>query len=101
MGRAGVPKGTAWKKDEEDACIKLMIEVREAGNCHRIDALWDAVSRRMLSDCGISRSSAAVKNHWNRHLRAKSGYDERRTPKPNTLRTGLLSSEKKTYNEKH
>lgn len=72
-----------------------MREVKESGKCRRIDELWDAVATRLRNEYDINRSPAAVKNQWNRVLRAMSGFDERHTPKPSSLQTGLLPSSKK------
>lgn len=94
--RVGVAKGKAWSPDEEEVCIKLMREIKLSGRCKRIDELWNAVAERMRKDHGSTRSGPAVKNQWNRSLREQSGFDERHTPKPNALRTGLLPISKKS-----
>lgn len=96
--RASAAKATAWSENEDRACMKLMPEVKTAGACKRIDDLWEMVSKRLLSDYGFHRSPAAVKNQWNRVLRAKCGFDERATKKPHSLRTGLLPSAKAARN---
>ena len=59
------------------------------------DKRWEVCAKRLKNDHGLSRSGPAIKNHWNRVLRVRTGLDERRTPNPDKMVTGLLTPRKK------
>ena len=86
-------KGSAWSDAEENMCITLLRNIKEAGLVSNVQKLWPIVEANMKSQ-GFDRSASAIKNHWNRHLRAKSGFDERANPRPDALRTGALDGTK-------
>jgi len=82
------PKG-AWRDVEDALAIKTMSELQINRAPGRIDQLWDEISQVMHKN-GYNRSAGAVKNQWNRRLRAMCGVDERAIKRPDLLRTGLL-----------
>ena len=80
----------AWTKREEAICMQEMNRVKSVGRRLRNNGTWDAISQGMVAR-GCNRSSQAIKNTWNRHLRAICGIDERLKARPDLLTTGLLT----------
>lgn len=72
-------KGKAWKKVEDDAAIKHMGNILAEGKIQN-EARFEEVARRLQKE-GYARGKGAVKNRWNRRLRAVSDIDERRKRK--------------------
>ena len=56
---------------------------------------WEEAARR-LQMLDVNRTAAGIKNHWNRAGRAASGVDERKTPNPRKMKTGLQAASKAT-----
>jgi len=88
-------RGTTWSAAEEAATITIMQDLVAGTNAVYGDRRWQVCARRLKKDHGLTRSGPAIKNHWNRVLRARTGLDERRTPNPNKMVTGLLTPRKK------
>lgn len=86
---AGQGKHTGWSEVEQLYCMRAMKEVKNSGECQRIDQLWDAIAIKMQAR-GYERTAGGVKNIWNRFLRERSGFDERANPRPEMMQTGLL-----------
>ena len=85
-------KGSAWTEEEEQLCIALMNSLLQPGQ-HKVEHLWPQIEQQMRS-AGFGRTGSSIKNYWNRHLRAKSGLDERKTPRADTMTTGTLGGPK-------
>ena len=88
-------RGTPWSAAEEEATITIMKDLVTGKNAVYGDKRWEVCAKRLKKDHGHSRSGPAVKNHWNRVLRARTGLDERRTPNPGKMVTGSLTPRKK------
>lgn len=82
----------AWSAAEDQACIKIMSELKRTRNIHNysVEKNWEVTSEKMRK-MGFERSASAVKMQWTRRLRAESGVDERINPNPEQMRTGLLT----------
>lgn len=101
--QGGIKKGK-WEEDEEQILIDLMIAQRKWEVANSIPPkkwlkdvkLYEKISGQ-LADVGITRSSAACKNQWNRSARGKSGFDER--PDNGGTRS-LVCSEQRPRKEK-
>ncbi|KAJ9619557.1 hypothetical protein H2203_008337 [Taxawa tesnikishii (nom. ined.)] len=82
---------SSWSAEEDAACIaamRLIVSRGEGGT----DARWAAVSAIMASR-GYRRRPNAVKNQWNRRLRALSGAEDRGVRRRSqALKTSLLGS---------
>lgn len=97
------PNGrSAWSAAEDNACIRIMTQLVNArmlvSNRHvhfTVDSMWTRVSDE-LAKLGFERSASAVKLQWTRRLRAKCGVDERISPNPSQMRTGLLAPSKRS-----
>lgn len=85
-------KQPAWSSHEEDALIAVMAELVAEGSAVG-EARWD-LARVRLRERGIHRSAAATKMTWMRGLRERSGIDERRNKKMESLTTGLQRKKK-------
>ena len=85
-------KQPAWSPPEEDALIAVMGELVAEGSAIG-EARWD-LARVRLRERGVHRSAAATKMAWMRGLRERSGIDERRTKKMESLTTGLQKKKK-------
>lgn len=91
---SAIPKESSrgkWSEDEEEACIRIMTQVKTSNYEGTIDELWIEISRQM-NLLGFSRTSAAVKNMWNRQLRYKSRFDERARKKPHASESHAVPS---------
>jgi hypothetical protein len=85
-------KQPAWNSHEEDALIAVMGELVAEGIAIG-EARWD-LARVRLRERGVHRSAAATKMAWMRGLRERSGIDERRSKKLESLTTGLQRKKK-------
>lgn len=88
-------RGRPWSAAEEAATIAIMKDLVAGTNAVYGDKRWEVCAKRLKKDHGLTRSGPAIKNHWNRVLRARTGLDERRTPNPNKMVTGSLTPRKK------
>ncbi|KAL9058462.1 MAG: hypothetical protein Q9162_001758 [Coniocarpon cinnabarinum] len=86
-------KGNAWTAEEENMCIALVRSLRSGSTFKSVEKLWPQVAEEMAKQ-GTDRSGSAIKNYWNRHLRAKSGFDERINPRADAMSTGTLDGKK-------
>lgn len=85
-------KQPAWSSHEEEALIAVMGEL-VAEESAVGEARWD-LARVRLRQHGVHRSAAATKMAWMRGLRERSGIDERRSKKMESLTTGLQRKRK-------
>lgn len=85
-------KQPAWTEHEEDALIAVMGELVAEGSAIG-EARWE-LARVRLRERGVHRSAAATKMAWMRGLRERSGIDERRHKKMESLTTGLQRKKK-------
>lgn len=88
-------RGRPWSVAEEAATTRIMRDLVTGANAVYGDRRWEMCAKRLKKDHGLTRSGPAIKNHWNRVLRARTGLDERRTPNPNKMVTGSLTPRKK------
>jgi hypothetical protein len=72
-------KGTQWSEEEKLLAMQFMRHVVQEGNIFG-EYRFGEVGRR-LQLRGYDRDLNAVKNVWNRGLRERSGYDERKNKK--------------------
>jgi len=87
-------KGSPWSTEEEDATIKIMQDVVDEQQIYG-DKRWTECAKRLKKQYAVNRSAAAIKNQWNRVLRARSGVDERKHPNPSRMTTGSLTPKKR------
>ncbi len=85
-------KQPAWSPLEEDALITIMGELVAEGLAEG-EVRWE-LARVRLREQGFHRSAPATKMTWMRGLRERSGIDERRNKKMETLTTGLQKKRK-------
>lgn len=89
-----VSKGRPWSADEESATIKIMQDLVAEGRVYG-DKRWAECAKRLKKQQPSYRSAAAIKNQWNRVLRARSGVDERKHPNPSRMTTGSQTPKKR------
>ena len=87
----------SWSKHEDTECIRHMLDIRAEGKLSG-EKRFDEASRRLTAE-GINRSFIAVKNRWNRGLRERSGFDERKN-KSQPLTTSKQDKRTKEENAK-
>ncbi len=88
-----------WLEEEKEEAISLMKEIIDEGEIEG-EARFEETARRMQRQ-GYQRGWAGVKNVWNRGLRERSGYDERRNQKgPLTTSKQDAESKRKRKEEK-
>lgn len=88
------PRGASWAADEEEAFVNIMkylVNETELIGGRR----WEEGAMLLQKVYNGSRTPSALKNQWNRVLRARTGLDERRRPKPTMMVTGALTPRKK------
>lgn len=88
--------GKAWIEDEKVLAMSLMQEINADQKIFG-EARFEAIARRMKRR-GYMREWASVKNAWNRGLRERSGFDERKNKKA-PLTTSKQDSETKRKNK--
>ncbi len=86
---SGNPKGTTWSPREVEATIEIIKDLKAAN--YYGDNRWERASQRLWEEYRIERTPNAVKNQWNRVIRAQSGLDERKRPNPQMMVTGALA----------
>jgi hypothetical protein len=93
----GKEKKRLWIDAERVDCIKHMCDIRDEGVL-KGETRFVEVARRMQL-AGFDREWTGVKNVWNRGLREKSGFDERKN-KNAPLTTSKQDSATKEKNKK-
>ena len=92
-GKGKKPRNNAWTGEEKNSLIKVMRAHLKAVDKGEREVIYDAKLFALISqDCskfGLTRNANAIKNMWNRELRAESGMDERRQKNPSKLKTSV------------
>ncbi|KAL1383165.1 hypothetical protein HDK64DRAFT_257907 [Phyllosticta capitalensis] len=82
-----------WEEEALEESVRYVVD-HQNGRSMGVLRMWEVIAARAAQNHGLSRPKKACRMWWNRKLRARTQFDERKTPNPGQLVTCAQEAKK-------